>query len=128
VDINAVGADARRQASYRHARYLTPRSHGRFRRWEKLLFRVFANHAALSIQKTELLAEPAPAEGGLDDTLRFIVEKCAAITDADTCTLQLFDQDNATLEQRAIFQRSGSGADWRAGHAAFGPAPWWSWC
>jgi GAF domain-containing protein len=80
----------------------------RFRRWEKLLFRVFASHAALSIQKTELFAHSAPAEAGLDDTLRFIAERCAAATDASLCTIQLVDKDTGVRVQSATFRRPGS--------------------
>jgi len=83
----------------------------RFRRWEKLLFRVFANHAALSILRTELFAASAPAERGVEDTLSFITDRCAAVTGADVCTLQLFEAGNATPGATAHFVRPGLPAE-----------------
>jgi len=87
----------------------------RFTALEKRVFRVFASHAALSIQKTELFAEFDSAESGLMNTLRLIVKRCVAAAGADACTIQLFGRDNESLEQSAEFQHPNLGCEGASG-------------
>ncbi len=98
-----------------------------FKVWEKELFGIFANHAAFSIQKAELMRESqilryqsqlldTSAEisyenvdaGEFQQKLSRIVETCAKITNADSCCLRIWNKATNRLELKAIYPRIGT--------------------
>jgi GAF domain-containing protein len=107
-----------------------------FKDWEKELFGTFANHAALSIQKADLLKEnemlaeirrlkerdqlvtdikeavdgitkdSTPVEGELKEILYTIVKKCAEVTQAKTSVLRIWNKATDHLELKAFYDEN----------------------
>jgi GAF domain-containing protein/signal transduction histidine kinase len=99
-----------------------PRS---FKQWEQDIFGVFANQAALSIQKANFLGESETldeirdsinkvtsgdrdtVEGELKKISKVIVEKCAEVMSATTSQLWLLDKVTSQTRLQASYERGG---------------------
>jgi GAF domain-containing protein len=108
----------------------TERQPRRFKPWEQEVFHVFANYAALAMQKArfqerQLVAEiretiDRPRDNAqrettlsneLDDTLHRIVEQCATATEAKFCYLRLLNKATDELELKAYYDATLSQRD-----------------